>query len=155
MKTTLTEVKKIIAEEVYAAKLSLIEADLNSTFNKIKTQTVLREGILSSIISLFLEPKVKKDAEALKKSPEYKELIRQIEVSTKELNKLTDRLKRRIEDHQENIESMQKAGIKVKSGMTPDQMWNAYKKWQTDRNTAFSKKWPDKDKQTWEKYLKS
>jgi hypothetical protein len=101
---------------------------------------------------LFLEPKYKKQAEAVKNSPEYKQLSREIARTSDTINRLSKKLKKYIDAHQSNIESMKSAGIKVTKDMDGEQLFRAYKSWQTKLNKSAgidTKVNPD-----WEKYFK-
>lgn len=132
----LSKLRQIITEEVGNCKLQLIEESIGSLQNTITKQVLLRESILNSILSLFLEPKYKKKAELVKNSPEYKELTKQIKISSDLIDKLSKKLKQEIDGYNQNIESMQKAGIKVNASMTGKQLFSAYKKWQSDLNKS-------------------
>jgi hypothetical protein len=152
MKTS--QVKQIIKEEIAAVKLDLITEELNQVHSEIKTQTILKESILADMISLFLGSKFKSEAEALANSPEYKELIGQMEISAKSLNRLTDKLKDKVQDYRKSVKSMQDAGLKVKLGQSPEQITAALYKWQKDRNKAIDKQRITKINPEWQKFLK-
>lgn len=151
-----SRIKQIIKEETAAVKLSLTEQSINNEFSLLKKKVQLHESILGSLVSLFLEPKYKKKAEEFKNSPEYKELMHQIEMSTKSLNYLTAQLKDKIDDYEKGINSMQKAGIKVKMGMPIKAMWKEYERWKSDmdKEAGTHKSKLIKINPEWEKILK-
>jgi hypothetical protein len=55
-----------------------------------------------------------------------------MEMSTKSLNYLTAQLKDKIDDYEKGFESMQKAGVKVKMGMSPKAIWKEYERWKAN-----------------------
>lgn len=151
-----SRIKQIIKEEVASVKLALTERAIVNEFSLLRKKSKLHESILGSLASLFLDSKYKKKAEQFKDSPEYKELIHQMEMSTKSLNYLTAQLKDKIDDYEKGFDSMQKAGIKVKMGMSPKTMWKEYERWKTD---MYKKSGTHKEKLVnmnpeWEKILK-
>ena len=82
------------------------------------------------------------------------DLIGQMEISSKTLNRLTDKLKDKVQDYRKSIKSMQDSGLKVKLGQTPDQISAAFYKWQKDRNKAINKQQITKINPAWQKYIK-
>jgi hypothetical protein len=148
------QLKQIIKEEIVIVKASLTEQSIKETVNSLYKTNKLYESILSSVLSIFLDSKYKKKADEFKDSPEYKELIHQMEMSTKSLNYLTAKLKDKIDDYDKNISSMQKAGIKVKMGMSPKTMWKEYEKWVNATTKASNKNILIKTNPEWDKILK-
>jgi len=134
-----SEIKQIIKEEIASVKIELTEQSINNKFSLLKKRANLHESLLGSLASLFLDSKYKKKAEQFKDSPEYKELIHQMEMSTKSLNYLTAQLKDKIDDYEKGFDSMQKAGIKVKMGMSPKTMWKEYERWKSDMDKESGK----------------
>lgn len=127
-----SKIKQIIKEEIASVKMALTEQDINNEFSLLKQKASLHESLLGSLTSFFLDSKYKKKAEQFKDSPEYKELIHQMEMSAKSLNYLTAQLKDKIDDYEKGFDSMQKAGLKVKMGMSPKSMWKEYERWKSD-----------------------
>jgi hypothetical protein len=127
MKTVL---KKLIKEEVYNFRLSIIN-----------------ENILQDIMSLILTPRLKKAIKSIKADPEYKELEQQIKKSKEELELITKRLERNLERRSELVKDMNKAGIDVTLNMDSDQIYNAFKSWQSKEAKKIGK--PE-----WAKYFK-
>jgi len=148
------QLKQIIKEEIVIVKASLTEQSIKETVNSLYKTNKLYENILSSVLSILLDSKYKKKADEFKDSPEYKELIHQMEMSTKSLNYLTAKLKDKIDDYDKNISSMQKAGIKVKMGMSPKTMWKEYEKWVNATTKASNKNTLIKTNPEWDKILK-
>ncbi len=150
MKTS--HLKQIIKEEILYCNLQLIHEAFNKTQADLKSHYILRENIITDVMALFLEPKYRKQADAVKNSPEYKELSREITRTSDTINRLTKRLKKYIDSHKSNIESMKKAGIAATQDMDSEQLFRAYKSWQTKLNKSAgitTKINPD-----WEKYFK-
>ena len=83
--------------------------------------------------------KLKKEAKQLFQSEEYQNALKDRAESTKELNKLTNKLKPLVDDYKKNIDSLQKAGVKVTMNMTASQQLKAFKEWQEIRNKNLSK----------------
>jgi hypothetical protein len=108
---------------------------------------LLSESIVSDIMALILSPKVKKAVSKLKNDPEYKELERQAKLAQQELEAINKRLERNLSEREKVISDMKRAGIKVDVGMDIDQVYTAYKDWQSHLNKSI------KSKSTWEKYL--
>lgn len=147
-----SQLKQIIKEEILNCNLQIIHESFDKTQKDLGRQFILRENIISDVMSLFLEPKYKRQADAVKNSPEYKQLSREIARTTDTINRLSIKLKKYIDAHQNNIESMKSAGIKVTQDMNGEQLFRAYKSWQTKLNKSAgidTKINPD-----WEKYFK-
>ena len=69
-----SELKKIIKEEV--------------------DRHIIMEGLIDSIIMMFLSPKIKKDVNKLKGSPEWKELMQKINTTRDEIDMYNDRFEK-------------------------------------------------------------
>ena len=104
----LSELKHLIREEIYNRKLSIIHETVTTLHEKWETQRQLHEGILTSIYNFFLEPKYRKKVEAYKNTPEYKELLQQVKVSSEALEAVTKRLKTQIDNYELGIKKLQK-----------------------------------------------
>lgn len=147
-----SQLKQIIKEEILNCNLQIIHESFNKTQKDLGRQFILRENIISDVMSLFLEPKYRKQADAVKNSPEYKQLSREIARTSDTINRLSIKLKKYIDSHKSNIESMKKAGIAATQDMDSEQLFRAYKSWQTKLNKSAgitTKINPD-----WEKYFK-
>lgn len=103
----LSKLKSIIREE--------IRRELNSKKH-------LEESIVTDLIALVLTPKVKKEAAKLKKTPEWKELELQAKKAADELEMVAKRLERVHKDQEDLAKEAKKLGIKVKPGMTFDEI---------------------------------
>jgi hypothetical protein len=137
-----TQFKQLIKEEIALVKSELITDSINTIYTNIKTKHKLKESIVADMLTLLLGPKLKSQADAVKNSPEYQELLKQIDINTKSMVRLTAKLKDEIGAYNKNIKSMQSAGVKVKTGQSPLQMKAAYDKWQKDQHAEFWKKHP-------------
>jgi len=137
-----TQFKQLIKEEIALVKSELITDSINTIYTDIKAKHKLKESIVADMLTLLLGPKLKAQADAVKNSPEYQELLKQIDINTKSMVRLTAKLKDEIGAYNKNIKSMQNAGVKVKTGQSPFQMKAAYDKWQKDQHAEFWKKHP-------------
>lgn len=109
--------------------------------------SILNENILSDIMALILTPKLKKAMSSLKADPEFKELEKQIKLAKEELEAIAKRLERNLDKRKSIVADMNKAGIKVEVGMDSEQIYQAYKSWQTKENKKLNK--PE-----WSKFFK-
>ena len=130
-----SELRNIIKEEVCNVKLS-----------------ILNENIVQDIMALILSPKAKRAAKALKSDPDFIELQKEIEHTTKSLEQINKRLERNLAKRTETMKGMQDAGIKINTSMDSEQMFRAYKDWQSERNKKVGIK--SSGIQDWEKYFK-
>ena len=117
-----SKLKQIIKEEVGNVKTQLLKEEITVLNNEYNTRLIVYESVLGSIMALFLEPKARKKAEAIKTSPEYKELAQQIKVTSEALEQLTKRLKTKIDEYESLIKGLQNDGIDVKMGDSMDKI---------------------------------
>jgi len=127
--------RKLISEEIRKVKLEILD-----------------ESIAADILSLVLSPKVKKAVKTLKNDPEYKELERQAKLAQEELEAIHKRIERNLEKRNKAVSEMQKAGIKINSNMNAEQMFRAYKDWQSQLNKSVGLK--SSGLKDWQKYFK-
>jgi hypothetical protein len=132
-----SELKQIIKEEY-------------QKMNKNNKSILTEESIITKILYLFLSPKVKRDVNKIKKSPEYIELEQQASIAAKSLEAINKKLERAYRDQDTNIKSMQKAGIKITTDMSPKEKFKAYKDWQTKERASVGLSKLNTD---WEKYF--
>jgi hypothetical protein len=137
-----TQFKQLIKEEIALAKSELITDSINTIYTDIKAKHKLKESIVADMVTLLLGPKLKSQADAVKNSPEYKELLNQIDINTKSMVRLTAKLKDKVDAYNIQIKKFRKDGIKVKAGDTPTQLQAAFVKWQNDQKADFWKKHP-------------
>ena len=109
--------------------------------------SILNETILNDIMALILTPKLKKAMPSLKADPEFKELEKQIKLAKEELEAIAKRLERNLDKRKSIVADMNKAGIKVEVGMDSEQIYQAYKSWQTKETKKLNK--PE-----WSKFFK-
>jgi hypothetical protein len=55
------------------------------------------------MVTLLLGPKLKSQADAVKNSPEYQELLKQIDINTKSMVRLTAKLKDKVDHYNKNL----------------------------------------------------
>ena len=98
-----SKLKQIIREEYY---------------NVTGKHVIMEESLITKILYLFLAPKVKRDVNKIKKTPEYIELERQAKLAADELETISKKLER-VHDAQIELEKdAKKHGIPYKAGMT-------------------------------------
>jgi aryl carrier-like protein len=90
-----SDLKRIIKEEVHR------EQNLN-------------EGILDSLIMMFLSPKIKREANTIKNSPDWKELVQKINTTRDEMEMYNKRFEKYLAQCKKDVEAARKQGIKVK-----------------------------------------
>jgi hypothetical protein len=101
-------------------KLSKLKSIIREEINREINKKQLDENIVADIIALILTPGVKKKASQLKNSPEWKELEAQTKKAVEELEMISKRLERIHKDQETLAKEAKKLGIKVKPGMTYD-----------------------------------
>ena len=89
-----SELKKIIKEEV--------------------ERELVIEGIIDSLVMMFLAPKLKRDAKKLKNSPEWKELVQKINTTRAEMDLYNDRLEQRLKWYDDLEKDPEKHGLNKK-----------------------------------------
>jgi hypothetical protein len=124
--------------------MKLIELISEQYNSKLKR---LHENILTDMMTLILTPKLKKAMKSLKADPEFKELEQQIKKSKEALDAITKRLERNLEKRKDLVSDMNKSGIKVDIDMNSEQIYQAYKSWQSKEAKKIGK--PE-----WSKYFK-
>ncbi len=85
------EIKKIIKEETEAF--------------------LIGEGLIDSLVSLFIAPKLKKDIKKLKNSPEWKEWMQKIKSTSQEMEMINDRMEARLKYYDELEKNADKLGL--------------------------------------------
>lgn len=58
--------------------------------------SMISEGLIDSLVSLFIAPKLKKDIKKLKDSPEWKEWMQKLNSTRQEMEMYSDRLESRL-----------------------------------------------------------
>lgn len=116
MTMKISKVRQIIKEEVALIKASNLLSEVHTIEKEYDKSLSLFEGVVASILNLFLEPKVRRKAEAIKNSAEYKELEQQIKVSSESLNQLTKQLRQKVNEYEQLIKNLQQDGIDVRMG---------------------------------------
>lgn len=124
---------------------SSLKTLISESFNK--RLSIINENILTDIMALILTPKLKKAMKSLKNDPEFKELEQQIKKSKEELDAIQKRLERNLEKRKGLVADMNKAGVKVNVDMDSEQIYQAYKSWQSKESKKIGK--PE-----WSKYFK-
>jgi len=130
----MNRLKKLISEEVKKVRLEILE-----------------ENILSDLLALFLTPKVKKAVKILRDDPEFVKLEKKIKDTQVEINAITKRLEKNLTEREKHLADMKSLGIKVDSKMNSEQVFRAYKDWQSKMNKEL--KIGKTGIQDWEKYF--
>ncbi len=81
---------------------------------EVTEELIISEGIIDSLIMLFLSPKIKKDVNILKNSPDWKELIHKINTTRDEMELWNGRLERYLAQCKKQVAAAKKMGIKIK-----------------------------------------
>lgn len=89
-----SELKQIIKEEV--------------------NRELMMEGILDSLLMLFLSPKLKRQTDNLKNSPDWQELVQKINTTRDEMEMYNKRFEKYLAQCKKDVEAARKQGIKVK-----------------------------------------
>ena len=74
--------------------------------------SMISEGLIDSLVSLFIAPKLKKDIKKLKNSPEWKEWMQKLDSTSKEMEMYSDRLETRLKWYDELEKNPEKYGYK-------------------------------------------
>lgn len=81
---------------------------------EIDRELSLNEGILDSLIMMFLSPKIKRDVKIIKNSPDWKELVQKINTTRNEMEMYNDRFEKYLAQCKKDAEAARKQGIKVR-----------------------------------------
>jgi len=87
------EIKKIIQEETEAF--------------------LIGEGIIDSLVMMFLSPKIKRDVKNLKNSPDWKELMQKMQRNKEEIEMYNDRFEKALKKCKDEQIKSRKLGLKV------------------------------------------
>ena len=87
---------------------------LKQLMQEVTEELIISEGIIDSLIMLFLSPKIKKDVNILKNSPDWKELIHKINTTRDEMELWNDRFERYLAQCKKEVAAAKKMGIKLK-----------------------------------------
>jgi hypothetical protein len=87
---------------------------LKQLMQEVTEELIISEGIIDSLIMLFLSPKIKKDVNILKNSPDWKELIHKINTTRDEMELWNGRLERYLAQCKKQVAAAKKMGIKIK-----------------------------------------
>lgn len=121
-----SRIKQIIKEEVVLQQLDQVNLSIIEMYHNTLNTFPLNESILGSLIGVFLDSKYRKKAEEFKKSPEYKDLMLQMQISADSLNAVTEKLKAAIDEKESVEQAARKLGIKVKPFTTIDDLLAQY-----------------------------
>jgi hypothetical protein len=100
-------------------------------------------SLLSKILIKILSPIYKIKAEKIYNSAEYQNTLKQIDISTKALNKYSGQLKIEIEKKNKATAELKKAGVKITDSMTPAEIYQSWQNWRLDRQKKFQSEHPD------------
>jgi ribosome-binding ATPase YchF (GTP1/OBG family) len=102
----LSKLRSIIAEEV-----------------KLRTKhNILSEGLVDKILSLILAPKIKRDADKLKKSAEYQALVSQAKQAIEGLEIVNNQLEQAYRRRDQLEKEAERYGIKLKPYSNTDEL---------------------------------
>jgi hypothetical protein len=86
---------------------------LKELINEIDKELIIAEGIIDSLISLFLSPKIKRDVNLLKGSPEWIEIVHKLNTTRDEMEQYNKRAEEYLKRCKETVAAARKAGYKV------------------------------------------
>ena len=92
-------------------KKSKLKQIIREEYQNVTGNLLTEENIVDKIISLILKPKINKEVEKIKNTPEYIELEREAKLAIKNLEAMSKRLER-IADEQSELEKKAKS-VKV------------------------------------------
>ena len=79
------------------------------------------ESIITKILYMFLGPKVKKDINKLKKTPELQDLEQQAKIAVKELEAISNKLDRAYERRKQYAAQFKDLGIDIDPWSSPEE----------------------------------
>jgi cell division protein FtsL len=94
------------------------QSDLKRIIKEEVNRELMMEGIIDSLIMLFLSPKLKRDTDKLKNSPDWKELVQKINSTREEMDMYNKRLAKYLVDYNKIAADAKKKGLKVKTNST-------------------------------------
>lgn len=87
-------------------------SELNKIIKEEIERELVMEGIIDSLLMMFLSPKIKRDVKKLKNSPDWKELVQKINTTREEMEMYNKRFEDYLEREKENAEWFKKRGMK-------------------------------------------
>jgi len=87
-------------------------SEIKKLMQEVKEELIISEGIIDKLLFLFLSPKIKKDVDKLKNSPDWKELVQKINTTRDEMEMYNKRLEKYLKDCEENAKWFRKRGLK-------------------------------------------
>ena len=89
-------------------------SELNKIIKEEIERELVMEGIIDSLLMMFLSPKIKRDVNKLKGSGEWKELVQKINTTRDEMEMINKRLEKYLDDCNKTVAQYKKKGIKLK-----------------------------------------
>jgi len=86
------------------------QSDLKRIIKEEVNRELMMEGIIDSLVMLFIAPKLKKDIKKLKNSPEWKEWMQKLNSTRQEMEMYSDRLESRLKWYDELEKNPEKYG---------------------------------------------
>jgi hypothetical protein len=103
-------------------KLSKLRSILTEEISKYNTNPVITEGLVDKLIALVLAPKVRRDADKLKRSPEYQALVAQAKQALEGLEVVNKQLEQAYRRREQLEKEAERYGIKLKPYATTDEL---------------------------------
>ena len=88
------------------------QSDLKRIIKEEVNRELMMEGIIDSLVMLFISPKLKKDVKKLKNSPEWKEWMQKLNSTRQEMEMYSDRLETRLKWYDELEKNPEKYGLR-------------------------------------------
>ena len=106
-------------------KLYKVKAILKEHVKKASERTgrdLIAEGLLDKLLVMIMAPKVRKDADKLKKSPEYQALVAQAKQALEALDVVNKQLEQAYIERSKLEDEARQYGIKIKPYKTTDEL---------------------------------
>jgi hypothetical protein len=123
-------------------KLSKLKSIISEELNKIGHP--ITEGLLEKILTLVLSPKVRRDAEKIKNSPEWKNLQARMKQSVENLKALEKEAAGLVKSSEDLYKQAKTYGYKFSSGLSHEAKMAELDRWNKDLEAKLRKTKPTK-----------
>jgi hypothetical protein len=123
-------------------KLSKLKSIISEEITKIGHP--ITEGLLEKILVMVLSPKVRRDAERIKNSPEWKNLQARLKQSVETLKSLEKEAEQLVSSSEELYLQAKKYGYKFSSGLSHEAKMAEFDRWNKDLEAKLRKTKPTK-----------
>lgn len=88
-------------------------SDLTQIIKEEVNRHLMIEGIIDTIMMAFLSPKIKKEVSKLKKTAEFKELLKRLQYDKEQIEMYSDRAEKALAKCKETQAKSKKMGVKT------------------------------------------